>query len=94
MQLQQREILADLPLIGDAGPSRNKIGKVYLPRETDYFGGRHCHSLTYRSCREHHSRVDALTRNPEMLSSLLRSGSSMDQLLAIRAYSKMVGRRR
>lgn len=31
-----------------------RVGKLYLPPGSDYFGCRHCHDLTYRSCRESH----------------------------------------
>lgn len=31
-----------------------RVGKLYLPPGAKYFGCRHCHSLTYESCRESH----------------------------------------
>ena len=31
-----------------------RVGKLYLPPGGIYFGCRHCHDLTYRSCQESH----------------------------------------
>jgi len=33
-----------------------RVRKLYLPRGEKYFGCRHCHQLTYRSCQEHGKR--------------------------------------
>jgi hypothetical protein len=40
------------PLIKNGAPCRRRVGKLYqLGR---YFGCRHCHDLTYRSCQDSH----------------------------------------
>ena len=51
-----------------------RVGKLYLPGNGTYFGCRHCHNLTYRSCKEHDSRMSALAKLPPgELAKLLRS---------------------
>jgi pyruvate-formate lyase-activating enzyme len=40
------------------------VAKLYLPPGSRYFGCRHCHNLTYQSCKEHDKRVDALAKLP------------------------------
>lgn len=42
------------PLIDRGVPCNRRVGKVYLPPGAKYFGCRHCHNLTYRSCQESH----------------------------------------
>ena len=37
-----------------------RVGKLYLPPGETYFACRACHNLTYRSCKEHVKRIDAL----------------------------------
>ncbi len=32
----------------------HRVGKLYLPPYAKYFGCRHCHRLSYRSCQEAH----------------------------------------
>jgi len=39
-----------------------RVGKLYLPRGENYFRCRICHGLTYRSVKEHDSRVDRMVR--------------------------------
>ncbi len=36
-----------------------RVGKLYVPPRAKYFGCRHCHDLTYRSCQESH-KFDAM----------------------------------
>lgn len=40
---------------GNAAPCGRRVAKLYLPRGRRFFGCRHCHQLTYQSCRD--SRV-------------------------------------
>ena len=47
------------PLIRDGMACNRRVAKLYLPSGTEYFGCRHCHSLTYTSCQDSH-RFDAL----------------------------------
>ena len=44
-----------------------RVGRLYLPRGQRAFRCRHCHSLTYRSAREHDQRVYELARDPVAL---------------------------
>jgi hypothetical protein len=55
------------PLVVSGRPCGRRVGKLYLPPGSRYFGCRHCHELTYTSCQEHDRRVDALRKNPEAL---------------------------
>jgi hypothetical protein len=49
------------PLSVDGSPCRRRVGKLYLPPRSGYFGCRHCHGLTYTSCQESH-KFDRLER--------------------------------
>ncbi len=70
------------------------VGKLYLPPRATYFGCRHCHDLTYRSCQQHDKRVDALAKLPmDSLLALSESGDLTTSLLAMRATRKRLGRR-
>lgn len=40
------------PLVVNGRPCRRRVACLYLPPNGRYFGCRHCHDLTYRSCRE------------------------------------------
>jgi hypothetical protein len=42
------------PLIVGGVACNCRTGKLYLPPGARYFGCRHCHRLTYRSCQESH----------------------------------------
>lgn len=42
------------PLVINGEHSARRVGKLYLPPITKYFGCRHCYDLTYMSCRESH----------------------------------------
>jgi hypothetical protein len=55
-----------------------RIGKIYLPPFSLYFGCRVCNDLTYRSCQESDKRVDWLRRNPEALMEIIRNRDSAD----------------
>lgn len=47
------------PLIVNGRSCGRRVGKLYLPPASRYFGCRHCHDLTYTSCQESH-RYDRL----------------------------------
>ena len=47
------------PLTNDGEPCNRRVGKLYLPPGGHYFGCRHCHYLTYKSCQNSH-RFDRL----------------------------------
>jgi hypothetical protein len=49
------------PLIVKGRPCNRRVGKLYLPPRAHYFGCRHCHELTYRSCQESR-KYDSLYR--------------------------------
>lgn len=44
------------PLRVDGTPCGRRVRKLYLPPESRYFGCRHCHRLTYRSCQQAHKQ--------------------------------------
>jgi hypothetical protein len=50
------------PLIVGGRPCNRRVGKVYLPPHSRYFGCRDCHELTYTSCQESR-RFDGLYRH-------------------------------
>ena len=50
------------PLIVNGRPCGRRVGKLYLPSGSRYFGCRHCHDLTYTSCQESH-QYDRLFRS-------------------------------
>ena len=52
------------PLVIDGESCRRRVGNLYLPPGSKYFGCRHCYNLTYRSCKEHDKRVDPILKNP------------------------------
>ncbi len=43
------------PLIVDGVPCNRRVGNLYRPGVSRYFGCRHCHRLTYQSCQQAHS---------------------------------------
>lgn len=68
-----------------------RVGKLYLPGNATYFGCRHCYNLTYKSCKEHDSRLSAAMRlPPHELEKLLKSKDPKSSLLGIRAWFKML----
>ena len=46
---------------------RNKVIMLYMPPNNYYFLCRKCHNLTYRSQKEHDTRVSVLLKNPDLL---------------------------
>jgi hypothetical protein len=77
------------PLVVNGKPCRRRVAKLYKPPNAKYFGRRHCHDLTYTSCQEHDKRVDALVRNPALLTARMSSDNVKDALLAMKAYDKI-----
>lgn len=49
------------PLVVNGRSCGRRVGKLYLPPGSRYFGCRHCHDLTYVSCQESH-RYNGLFR--------------------------------
>jgi hypothetical protein len=49
------------PLGVNGVPCGRRVGKLYLPPAAGYYGCRHCHDLTYASCREDR-RFDTVLR--------------------------------
>jgi len=45
------------PLTVRGRACNRRAGKLYLPPGSRYFGCRHCHALTYRSCQESDRRL-------------------------------------
>jgi hypothetical protein len=78
------------PLIVNGKFCGKRVGKIYLPPLGKYFGCRTCHNLSYRSCKEHDKRVDALSKNPELLIAQMGNNSLRKSLLALKAYTKMI----
>ena len=50
------------PLVVNGRICYRRVGKLYLPPGSRYFGCRRCHDLTYTSCQESH-RYDRLFRS-------------------------------
>ena len=44
------------PLVVGGRPCRRRVAKLYLPRNGEHFGCRHCHDLVYQSQREDRPR--------------------------------------
>jgi hypothetical protein len=62
------------PLIINGRPCRRRVGKLFLSGK--YFGCRHCHGLTYRSCQEAH-QVERLSAHLGCDPDLLRTMASV-----------------
>jgi hypothetical protein len=76
------------PLVVKGRACGRRVGRLYLPPRSRYFGCRHCHELTYASAQTHDKRVDALRRNPELLAAIVESpGAAIDGrlILALKA---------
>ena len=77
------------PLVINGSHCGRCVGKLYLPSGQTYFGCRHCYNLTYKSCKEHDSRVSGLMKLPPgQLDKLLKSKDPKTTLLAARAGLK------
>jgi hypothetical protein len=77
------------PLTVNGRSCGRRVGKLYLPPNSHYFGCRHCHDLTYESCRKSDKRLSAFRKDPEALLALLQqatqSGDSHALLFALKA---------
>ncbi len=72
---------------GVAGRSCNRrVGVLHL--KGPYFGCRHCHNLTYTSCKESDKRISALRKDEELLLSYFNSTDLSKKLLAMKAERK------
>jgi len=80
------------PLVVNGQACNRRVSKLYLPPGAKYFGCRACYNLTYRSCKEHDKRVDALMKNPTKLAALLQEKDPASTLLGLKAYIKAVER--
>ena len=84
------------PLVADGKPCNRRVAKIYLPPGSKYFGCRHCYNLTYKSCKEHDKRFDAIMKHPELLMEYVNSDSLrknlMGERLAMKAYGKLLRR--
>jgi hypothetical protein len=71
-----------------------RVGKLYLPHGTNYFGCRHCHNLTYKSVREHDKRVNYFRKNPRTLLTALEKPNVKFStlLLALKALNRIESR--
>ncbi len=78
-----------LLIIGDRLCNR-RVGKCYLPPGGKYFGCRACYNLTYRSCKEHDKRIDALMKNPELLMAQMKGDDLKGSRLDLKAHAKMM----
>lgn len=78
------------PLTLNQQACNRRVSKLYLPPGGKYFGCRTCHNLTYRSCKEHDKRVDALLRNPQQVADLLKKRDPTASLLVMKAYLKAI----
>lgn len=66
-----------------------RIGKLYLPKDAQYFGCRNCYNLTYKCQKEANKKVNRLVKNPKKLLSMMSSGDLNSSLLAMKAYDKI-----
>ena len=73
------------PGLNRSFPCRKRVSKLYMPRGEDRFACRECHDLTYRACKEHEKRVDALRKSPEELVRALDSPRAMERVRAAQA---------
>jgi hypothetical protein len=72
------------PLSVNGRPCGRRVGKLYLPPGGRYYGCRHCHRLTYRSCQE--------SRKYDRLYRWLADDTGMDFDLVKRAMNS-IGKR-
>ena len=78
------------PLVVDDKPCRRRVGKLYLPPGGTYFGCRHCYNLTYRKCKEHDKTLDAILKNPELLSRYTDDNVVSGMILALKAEREIM----
>lgn len=68
-----------------------RVAKIYRKSVGRYFVCRTCNNLTYRSCKEHDKRVDAIIKNPHLVARITNLKGAR---LMFKAYDKMMERRR
>jgi hypothetical protein len=73
------------PVMREGIPCCRRVGCLYLPPETQIFGCRSCHNLTYKSAQEHDPRTYRLAQDLGAMDAALRSGDRRRGLLGIRA---------
>jgi len=71
---------------------KKRVAKIYLPSGGKYFACRSCNYLTYRSCKEHDARVDAIIKNPYLAVEKMKNPTLTDAWLVLDAYEKMIKR--
>jgi hypothetical protein len=77
---------------GMHGVCGDRVGKIYLAPVKELFRCRRCHDLTYRACKEHDKRLDAVRRlTPYELSSAMKSPDLNTRFLAYRAATHNLG---
>jgi len=67
-----------------------RVGVIYLPPLGKYFGCRTCYNLTYKSCKEHDKRVDAIIKNPFLFNKYMNSNNCSKNILALKASFKLL----
>lgn len=77
------------PLLINDRTCGKRVGKLYLPERGEYFGCRACYNLTYKSCKEHDKKVDALVKNPGLLLNQMRNITIKNPFLFLRAYLRL-----
>jgi hypothetical protein len=81
------------PLVVNGIPCERRVAKLYAGVRGEYFGCRYCYNLTFRSCKEHDSRVNALMKYPfSGLKRALESKDPQKSLLGIKAWTKMMNK--
>jgi len=68
----------------------NRVRVLYRPPSSSIFGCRRCMNLTYSSAQTHDKRVDAMIRNPELLTKALDHPNLNCKLLGVAALTKMI----
>jgi hypothetical protein len=76
----------------DDCPCGRRVGKLYLPRGENYFRCRVCHGLTYRSVKEHDSRVDRMVRQLTPLMNGITVQDAADMLIRCAGGNRVVFR--
>lgn len=80
------------PLLRGERSCARRVGKLYLPPGTRYYGCRHCYDLSYESCNESDKRVSRLANLPvdALLASMGTDQENVTDLLLIsRAIRKV-----
>jgi hypothetical protein len=76
------------PLTVGGVTCERQIRKLYLSGQ--YFGCRHCHKLTYKSCQEHDARLSRLMKNPGLMNAMIESEDMGTSLLALKAATRLI----